>query len=90
MLSGSQKSREAGEQWNAIAGALPHHIAGGFAPFQMGETGVPLHNRIISNFIGYQHRRTGRHFTVGAGKFALKKTIFPKSKSTALKLTFSV
>jgi len=34
------------------------------------------------------HRHTGRHFTGGAEKFALKITICPKNKQYALKLTF--
>ena len=34
------------------------------------------------------HRRTGRHFTGGRKKFALKLTICPKSRQLALKLTF--
>jgi len=38
----------------------------------------------------YIHRRTGRHFTEGRKKFALKITICPKNKQFALKLTFLV
>jgi len=35
-----------------------------------------------------KHKRTGRHFTGGRKKFALKITIFPKNKQFALKITF--
>jgi len=34
------------------------------------------------------HRRTGRHFTGGRKKFALKMPICPKNKQFALKQTF--
>jgi len=45
----------------------------------------PVYFKVI--FI-QRHRRTGRHFTGGAEKFALKITIFPKNTQFALKLTF--
>jgi len=36
----------------------------------------------------FTHRRTGRHFTGGRKKFALKLTTCPKNRQLALKLTF--
>jgi len=38
--------------------------------------------------ITHAHKRTGRHFTGGAEKFALKITIFPKNNQFALTITF--
>jgi len=36
-----------------------------------------------------KHKRTGRHFTGGAEKIALKITVCPETKQFALKITFS-